>query len=279
MATGIATGGVFKQKPIEGTNPMSSESASDDFQAPGQQQLFRFGDPDERFESVVHSLFLLIAAFGVGAIFVVVGQGLLQSTGLAGPVATEITTTALHFSGMFLVGLWYLDWRNALSLVSLRAPTWRDLAVILVGAAGLITLLMALDALFSELGLEPAENAAVEAGRENPQLFLYYLPLVLLLNAPAEELLFRGVIQGLFRRAYGIIPAIFAASAIFGLVHYVALVGQGSAMVYVTIAFISGLILGALYEYTGNLLVPTVVHAAWNMLVYLTLYAETTGLV
>lgn len=243
-----------------------------------QQRLFRIADGQKQLESIVHSPAIVVVAIVIGDLFISIGLGLLDGIGLTGPVLDEVSQTVFHFTGMFLVGLGYLHWRRDTPLVVARIPTRRDGLFILGGALTLIAVIVGLDFILSRVGLEPAENVAVETGREHPELFLYYIPIVLLLNAPAEELLFRGVIQGLFRRAYGVIPGVLAASALFGVVHYIALVGEGSVLVYVLIAFISGIILGLLYEFTENLLVPTVVHAIWNCLVYLSLYAETTGL-
>lgn len=258
---------------------MSNGSGDNRYSLAEQRPLFQFGSSEQRFESVVHSLLVLFLAFTAGSVLVVLGNSLLGDAGLTGPILTETVPTALHFLGILLVATWYLHWRGDHSLIGLRIPTRKDILIVVLGAVGLIVTIMTLDILFSAYGLEPGENVAVEAGKDNPELFLYYVPIVLLLNAPAEELLFRGVIQGLFRRAYGVVPAILAAALIFGFVHYLAVAGNGGQMVYVTIAFVSGVVLGALYEYTGNLLVPTVVHAIWNSIVYLNLYAQETVLV
>jgi len=244
---------------------------------PTEQPLFRLGDPSDRFESVVHSLLLVVAAFLASALVVGLGNAGLEALGADTPITTDIVPTALHFAGFILVSVLYLELWNERSLVGLQLPNRRDLAVGVAGSLVLVGMMLTAEFVLAELGIELAENTAVETGRANPVLFLYYIPLVLFLNVPAEELLFRGVIQGLFRRAYGIVPGIVAAGAIFGLIHWVALVGQGSAEAYVAIAFLSGVILGAVYELTGNILVPIAVHSLWNCIVYVTLYSETVG--
>lgn len=244
---------------------------------PAEQPLFRFGDPAERYESVVHSLLLIVVAFLVSGVVVGVGNGLLEASGLSTPITTELVPTALHFAAFIAVSVLYLELRNDRSLIGLSVPDRRDLAVGVLGTGVLVGTMLASQYVLSAYGVEIAENTAVESGRSNPELFLYYIPLVLFLNVPGEELLFRGVVQGLFRRAYGVVPGILAAGAIFGAIHYVALLNQGSAMAYVAIAVLSGIILGAVYEYTGNILVPIAVHAVWNIFVYLNLYAETGG--
>jgi len=54
-------------------------------------------------------------------------------------------------------------------------------------------------------------------------------------------------------------------------------VGSGSQLVYVAIAAAAGLVLGAAYELTRNLLVPIAMHALWNVSVYALLYLDATG--
>lgn len=248
----------------------------------GETPLFMVGSTEIRARSVIHSVGLVAFAFLLGSVLVAVAGGALRGAGLSAdtaPVAFEVTGTAVNFLGLLVASLVYLHWRGDRSLVGFRSPTRRDAGVMVGGAVLLVVAIVALEAVLSQIGLSPDENVAVETGRENPELFLYYIPLVLLLNSPAEELLFRGVVQGLFRQAYGVVPGILAAGAIFGAIHYLALAGQGSAAAYVVIAFLSGIVLGALYEYTGNLLVPIAVHAAWNVLVYLNLYVQTAGTV
>ena len=247
----------------------------------GETPLFRIGSADVRVRAVVHALALVAVAFLFAGVLVGVAEGGLQALGLSSestPAVFELTQTGVNFLGLFVASLAYLYWRDGWSMIGFGRPTIRDLGVVAGGAILLIVSIVALEAVLSQIGLAPDENVAVETGRENPELFLYYIPIVLLLNSPAEELLFRGVVQGLFRQAYGVVPGILAAGAVFGAIHYLALAGQGSAAAYVGIAVVSGVILGALYEYTENILVPIVVHAAWNVLVYLNLYVQTTGM-
>ena len=74
----------------------------------------------------------------------------------------------------------------------------------------------------------------------------------------AEEALFRGVVQGGLTDLVGWLPALLIASVLFGVVHW--LTG-----LYALLAGVVGLYLGGLYLLTGNLLVPIVVHALYDM--------------
>jgi len=53
--------------------------------------------------------------------------------------------------------------------------------------------------------------------------------------------------------------------------------GDGSQAGYIAIAALAGMLIGTLYEISGNFAVPWIVHAAWNVLVYLNLYLGATG--
>lgn len=237
--------------------------------------LVRLSDRRERFESASHAVGLVLVAFAVGGAFAAGGRELLAATAAGDPLV-EAGATAASFLGFLLVGVAYLDWRGEPS-VELGWPTRRDAAVAGLGTVALVGLMFGLETLFSQLGLSPADNATIEAAREQPRLFLYYVPVAVVLVAPAEELLFRGLVQGLFRRSYGVAPGIAITAVVFGLVHYPALAGAGSSGAYVLVAVLAGAVLGIVYEYTHNLLVPIAVHAAWNAVVYLVGYYETVG--
>ena len=239
--------------------------------------LFRVDDPTARTESLTHAVGLVLVAFVAGAAFAAAGERLLEATPAGAPLV-EAGATAASFLGFLLVGAVYLDWREE-PLVGLRMPTVRDGAVAVVGTALLVGTMVGLEAALSWLGVGPAENATIAAAREHPRLFLYYVPVTIAFVAPAEELLFRGLVQGLLRENYGVVPGVVCAAIAFGLVHYPALSGGGSPGAYVLVAVLAGLVLGGLYEYTGNLLVPIAVHGAWNATVFAVGYYETVGAV
>lgn len=88
--------------------------------------------------------------------------------------------------------------------------------------------------------------------------------IVALMAGLCEELLFRGVIQDGLTGPLGSAWALVIASALFGLAHAV-----NAAYFFMT--FLVGLYLGGLYQFTGNLLVPILVHFLydWVMLHWL----------
>ncbi len=79
-------------------------------------------------------------------------------------------------------------------------------------------------------------------------------------TAPAEELLFRGVLYGAIERNAGVMAAITVSSIAFAAVH-VPVYGVGS----LPVAFSAGLLLGWLRWWSRSLLAPSVVHAAADL--------------
>jgi membrane protease YdiL (CAAX protease family) len=98
--------------------------------------------------------------------------------------------------------------------------------------------------------------------------------LSIVLVAPAEELLFRGAIQGRLRRAFGPVPAVGGTSVLFGSVHLVNFTGSVvGALVGAGIVGVGGAVFGTVYERTGNLLVPIGVHGAYNTVLLVAAFA------
>lgn len=83
---------------------------------------------------------------------------------------------------------------------------------------------------------------------------------VALMAGIGEELLFRGVIQAGLEGLIGPLTALIVASLLFGLAHAV-------SPAYFVITCVMGLYLGWLYQATGNLLVPIMVHFLYDWIV------------
>jgi uncharacterized protein len=83
------------------------------------------------------------------------------------------------------------------------------------------------------------------------------LALVALSAGIGEELLFRGVIQAGLTGPLGPLPALLIASLLFGLVH-------AMSRAYFLITFLAGIYLGLLYLWSGNLLIPIIVHFLYD---------------
>ena len=79
----------------------------------------------------------------------------------------------------------------------------------------------------------------------------------------AEEMFFRGVLYGFFRR-WGLLPALLISTALFVLVHLLVRPMQG----YMFIQAIGGVLFAASYELEKNLMVPITIHCLGNMALF-----------
>lgn len=87
-----------------------------------------------------------------------------------------------------------------------------------------------------------------------------------------EEMLFRGVLQGVFSHWWGPWPGVLAASVVFGLLHLI-------TPTYAVMATLLGVYLGGCFLASDNLLVVIVAHALYDFvaLVYLVRSAPPAG--
>jgi membrane protease YdiL (CAAX protease family) len=234
--------------------------------------LYRYADLETRLRATGHALGVIVLAFVVGAlglqILAIPVLGLFVDITVDNqltPVAS-IVLSIVQFVGFMGVAIAYVRWRDV-TLFGAAFPSLKDIGWIVGGLFALFGSVIVLGYIIQFLGIESAENTVVEMGRQNPDFFLYMVPVALLFIGPGEELLFRGVVQGLLRQAYGVVPAVLATSALFGVAHYLALSGGGK-LTYIAIAGALGIVLGAAYELSGNIVVPSVIHGIYNAILF-----------
>jgi membrane protease YdiL (CAAX protease family) len=240
---------------------------------------------DRRTRSGVRAVLL---AIGVAVLAFVIGNrlvalaalvlGLFGIALLSAPALQVLVGTVLlqgvAFGGTALL---YLRYRgDGLSFLRTRVPTLRDVGWIVGGFAALLGLLALTQVVFTAFGIQSAQNQIVELASGNPIVFLILVPLSFLLVGPGEELLFRGLVQGTIAEALHPARAVVLASAIFALVHYGSLAGSGK-FAYLGVVFALALVLGATYELTDNLVVPALIHGAYNAVQFGIQYLAATG--
>lgn len=237
---------------------------------------------EDRLRAVVAGLGLTVGGFLVAIAVVVLGITFLQ--GLfdirSRPILLYPALTILQGLGFGLAVVGYIAITRRFSLIKVRVPTLRDVGMVVLGIVALLVALAGISAVYSTLGVQTAQNQISEIGANNPEVMLYMIPLAFLVIGPGEELLFRGTIQGLFRRSYAAVPAIVLSSALFAVAHVTALLGSslGAKAATITALFALSLVLGAVYERTENLVVPALVHGAYDAIVFVAIYASATGL-
>jgi membrane protease YdiL (CAAX protease family) len=196
---------------------------------------------------------VVVRAFGL-PLFVAVGLFLLTGQYLA-------------FGGWALLYLYRrgLDLDGIREYLGVDVPSIRDLLVVLGGWALIFASVVVIGIVVQVLGAPTAENQTGQLVEADPSLIPPLILAMFLVVGPCEEILYRGVVQGRLRESFGPAPSIVIASAIFALVHWVALTGGATGrLVTVAILFFPSLVFGAVYEYTENLVVPILVHAIHN---------------
>jgi membrane protease YdiL (CAAX protease family) len=99
----------------------------------------------------------------------------------------------------------------------------------------------------------PGENLARALGQILGRLSLAECALLAALSGVAEEAFFRGVLQPRI--------GLLAAALVFGLAHFVP---RRELAPWALFAVVAGLLLGVLFQSTGNLVAPVVAHASIN---------------
>jgi hypothetical protein len=236
----------------------------------------------DRIASLGQAVLAVFAAFLVASAVVppvsawLVGSGVLAQ----GSLALDVVRTVLQFVGFVVAILGFLAITDTWHLLHTRRVTGRTL--VLAGGAVVALLVAQFGAgfLLQALGVSFGENQVITRGREAPVYFLYMIPVSLLLVGPIEELLFRGVVQGVLRRSFGVRAGIVVASALFGLVHWVAVSGgPAEKFAYVAIAGALGIVLGVLYERTETIVAPGLAHGVYNSVLFAIQYVGATGAV
>ncbi|GAB3027171.1 type II CAAX endopeptidase family protein [Natronobiforma cellulositropha] len=163
--------------------------------------------------------------------------------------------------------------RDALDI---RLPTARDGRYLVGGVVSSVAVYGAVVAAVSVLDAPVVEHAIVEevlAG--GPAFVLALFVLVLLVNAPVEEFLFRNVIQNRLARTIPTGWAIAVTAVVFALVHLPVYASADPVAVAVTLTPLAVLaaIWGWVYSRTENLVVPTLCHGVYNVVSLGLLYA------
>ena len=226
---------------------------------------------------MIAAIAVAVAALAAGLLAQLLFFLPVAAIGVELPLVTELVVTLILIQGVGFTGvaLWAIrSRRTRLGPPRLAWPSLRDLGWVVRGTLLALTGALAGGLIVTALGIEPAMNALAEIGMEDRRVFLVLVPLAFLVIGPAEELLFRGVVQRILRRAFGGAAAVLLASLIFAAAHLLAVTGggPGAAAAAVALLFLPSLVLGASYERTGNLAVPILVHASYDSILFIALY-------
>lgn len=186
------------------------------------------------------------------------------------------------YAGLAAIGALYL-YRHEIPVSYVRAerPTPVDVGVTAATVAALIGLAIALPALIAWAGLPVADHSVADSIEANPAIALVFLPLSVFVVGPAEEFLYRGIIQTRLTSAFDTWSAVAIASLIFAIVHIFAYFDPanvpGTLVTIFLLLLPLGAILGVAYEYTENLVVPALAHGIYNAITFGFAYADVVG--
>lgn len=234
----------------------------------------------DRFRALAVALAVIFAAFLAASALVAPVTGALVAAGLVAPesVLWSVARTITQFVAFALAVGAFLALARDRDLIAVGRPTARQALLVAGGVVALLVLQVGFVQLLSALGLGAGQNQVIATGAGAPVFYLYMIPVSILFVGPAEELLFRGAVQGSLRRAYGPAAAVLVASALFGLMHVSGVNGTMlQRFLYAAVAAALGCVLGALYERTANLLVPALTHGLYNAALFLSQYLLATA--
>ncbi|UPV75549.1 CPBP family intramembrane metalloprotease [Halorussus limi] len=204
------------------------------------------------------------------------------SLGTVAQFAVALVLSELGFVAAGLVFLRATD--EGLDFLRIRTPDLRALGVVVAGTVALFGYRLVAILTAQAAGLPLAGNSVTQLAEQGVLATLLLLvPLSVLVVGPAEEFLFRGVIQPYLDGAFSRALAVVLTSALFALVHlpttWIATPNPIAVSVTLVILFGLSLLLGYLYVWTDNLVVPILVHGFYDALLfglaYLVLSSET----
>lgn len=216
---------------------------------------------------------LAILAYGGGNVLAVFVGFLLEQSGIElAPrhliILSVVTIQLVAFVG---VSIGYLQYRErSLRDIGVEMPSLEGWLTTGAGFVGVLVLwgLAAVGTVLisNRYGIEQPQQEIIRLGQEDPVVFLLLAVLSILIVGPTEELLFRGVIQTRLRETFGVVSGLGLATFVFAVIHLPGYANGSllSAVLGITILFLVGSILAVTYEYTGNLVVPAIIHGLFN---------------
>jgi membrane protease YdiL (CAAX protease family) len=209
-----------------------------------------------------------------------VGALVMFALGEAGAqVSTEARIVVLLVLGQYVPFMGFpllyftvyrgFSWAEVRSYLGVRVPSLSQLGTVLGGLFAVFALVTAMSIVVQQLGVTPAQNSASEVAQQSNSLALLLVVASLLVIGPCEETLFRGTVQNRLREAFSAPTAITLTAVLFAAVHVTALTGGlGARAVTIGVLLVPSFVFGIAYEYTDNLVVPSLVHGIWNAMLF-----------
>lgn len=228
--------------------------------------------------------FAVYTAIGLMVVSFLIGQAVsIAAAPLIGfdraPLVVFPVLFVVQYAGFALVALGFLyATHRGLAYVDLSLPSLRHVGIIAGGVVASFGIWAAASVIIANLGVPATDHALFDPSEDGtPRLLLVLLPLVLFVNGPVEELLYRNVIQKYLTERFSVPVAVVAASAVFALAHVPAYAAAGLTALSFTLAllFVISCLWGWIYDSTGSLLVVSAIHGLYNAVLIAGLYVQT----
>lgn len=229
--------------------------------------------------------FAVYTAVGLSVLAFLIGQAVSIAAlpflgGNPNPVVLFPALFVVQYAGFALVALGFLyATRRGLAYVDLSWPSGRDVGTIAGGVVASFAIWAAASVVIAGLGLPATDHALFDPAEDGTeQLLLVLVPLVLFVNGPVEELLYRNVIQKYLAERFSTPVAIGTASAVFALAHVPAYLTAGLPALSVTLLLLFAIscLWGLIYVRTESLPVVSAIHGLYNAVLIVGLYVQIT---
>lgn len=243
---------------------MASIQQADKQDAPPSRTNWR-----SRVRAIMIGFGLVVAAVAIGTILSI-PLILLGGTSLVALVGLIVISEASYaIAGWAYVRRWVSD------VPRIKFPTQRGFGWTIASFLAMFGIATGIGVISSSTGIQIGRaDEGLIAG--SPTMVLVMVGLSLVLIAPAEEYLFRGVIQRRLTQSMKTNAAIVVTGILFILPHAVGYTGGVLNILLLSVApFSLAIILGVLYEKFDNLSLPILAHGFYNATLFGITYFTT----
>ena len=193
-----------------------------------------------------------------------------------GSVELILSLIATQIGLLISAGTWLAYSEKGKEFVKVRYPSGEGLKLAGIATVGLFVFVLSLEFISTLLEIQPPANEITEQATVSPELISVLIVLNWVLVAPAEELLFRGVIQSRLKIDFDVKWAIFLTAVIFTSIHVPNVAGFTSGLIIpLMIWFTAGVVLGYVFEKTESIVTVIIIHGVYNTAIFLFLFIET----
>lgn len=235
----------------------------------------------QKLRSIAVAFILGTAGYSASIIWTIPFREITQLPWLSPSTASQLMMNYIALVlGAVTIGLVYFRASDkGIDYIDIHVPDKRSLALIIGGTLALLLAFFAIGAgtsFFGE-GAEATEHSmqqTISDGNIDPRFILVMIPISFLVIGPSEEFIFRNLVQKRLYEDFSKTAAVVLASGIFALIHFPTYATGPLTGVFISLSsvFVFSVILGTAYAWSGNLLIPSVMHGAYNAVIFTNWY-------